>query len=62
MSCPYCLAALGCAVDCPNAPWNFDKPRATRLTHLTRLVRWCRPLGAASPNVGFTLGSLRWLR
>jgi hypothetical protein len=40
MACDYCLQPLGCDVDCPNAPWNHDRPRATRMGYLMRLARW----------------------
>lgn len=62
MSCPYCEAPLGCAVDCPNAPWNHDRPRTSRMAYLTRLVRWVRSLSAVRTPVGFTLSELHWLR
>lgn len=62
MSCASCGEPLGCAVDCPNAPWNHDKSRTTRMAHLTRLVRWVRSLSVVRTPVGFTLSDLRWIR
>lgn len=39
--CPYCQSLLGCAVDCSNAPWNFDKDASgSRLVYLLRQRRW----------------------
>lgn len=63
-SCDYCGSPLGCAVDCPNAPWNHDRGRTTPIAYLTRLVRWCRGQSdrALGLPLGFTLSELRWLR
>lgn len=71
MSCPSCNQPLGCAVDCPRAPWNWDAaenilPKTTRLGYLKRLVRWCRPgrtydRSLPTMPVGFTLSDLHWL-
>lgn len=40
MSCPVCRSSLNCAVNCSNAPWNWDLPKTNRLGYLRRLVRW----------------------
>jgi hypothetical protein len=75
VSCHVCQASLGCAVDCPNAPWNWDEkngdallPKTTKKGYLKRLVRWVRsvcppPRGQLPfPPLGFTLSDLRWMR
>lgn len=44
-----CACTLGCACDCPNAPWNFDLPRTSRLGYLRRFVRWLHASGLPLP-------------
>ena len=54
--CYQCGSYLGCDVDCPNAPWNWDLPTTNRFGHLRRLVRWLREgQGSNEPVPGFTL-------
>jgi hypothetical protein len=62
MPCSGCGSTLGCAVDCPWAPWNDDLRSASPFVHLVRLVRWCRKVGHSNGPMGFTLSELRWLK
>lgn len=43
--CAGCASCLGCAVNCWNAPWNWDLPRTNRLGYIRRLVRWICEVG-----------------
>jgi hypothetical protein len=38
--CVFCDSLYACAADCPDAPWNQDKPRTTPFAYLLRLRRW----------------------
>jgi len=58
--CSSCRSHLGCAVDCPNAPWNWDLPRTNDFGHLRRLARWIRSIGGTSATIDTS--SLRWTR
>lgn len=57
MSCFQCGAHLGCAVDCPNAPWNSDLLTTNHFGHLRRLVRWVR---SVSKSAYITASELKW--
>jgi hypothetical protein len=59
MKCPGCASSYACAVDCWNAPWNWDKPKTNRFGFLKRLVKWL--LGTASPPLSWRPLNLRWL-
>lgn len=41
-NCYYCDSATRCAINCNNAPWNFDKLKISNLGYLKRYVRWLR--------------------
>lgn len=59
MSCPYCDAALQCAVNCPNAPWNHDKTRTTRFGYLKRMIKWLWKQGWGLPL--YSRPELNWI-
>lgn len=58
--CFVCQSTLGCAVDCGNAPWNFDLPRTTPRGYLKRLVKWIRDIGHYPVPLPFR-PDLHWL-
>lgn len=47
MRCHACGTFLLCALDCSNAPWNFDLPTTVPIGYLKRFVRWLRDDGGA---------------
>lgn len=59
--CSVCQSCLNCAVDCPDAPWNWDLPRTAPLGHLKRLVKWLRDECGWPMPLPFR-PDLRWLR
>lgn len=63
VKCYRCGSCLGCAVDCSNAPWNFDKPDTTPMAYLVRLVRWVREVGSYrfGEPTGLCLSDLKWM-
>jgi hypothetical protein len=58
--CYRCHSHLGCAVDCSNAPWNWDLPTTNDFGHLRRLALWIRSNGGTSATIDRS--SLHWIR